>query len=200
MTQEQVVVDPWVIVPATFRHAYVGGWSAAEHWGLTEQIFQTLLVCTSDRVRRAQLVIAGAKFRVRHVAQSWYFGTQVEWREGARVFVSDVHKTMLDLCADPALGGGIQHVMHCLRTYLKLENVDPERLLSYARRLHSPTAFKRLGFLGEVLRAPPRLTEECQRHVTMGLALLDPAIPSPKVSKRWQLRLPNAWQKLLSND
>src|SRR5690242_19949673 len=31
---EQVLEDPWVLVPALFGQAYVGGWSAAEHWDL----------------------------------------------------------------------------------------------------------------------------------------------------------------------
>jgi hypothetical protein len=68
------------------------------------------------------------------------------WRRLARPrlrFAQDI----LDLCADPALGGGIQHVMHCLRTYLKRNDRDIERLLGYGRRLSIPTGFKRLGFL-----------------------------------------------------
>ena len=157
MMQEHVMADPWVLIPATFRRAYVGGWSAAEHWDLTEQVFQTLLVCTLDRVRRTQLTVAGTQLRARHVPESWFFATRVEWREGTRVLVSDVHKTVLDLCADPALGGGIQHVMHCLRSYLTRDDVSTARLVEYARRLALPTAFKRLGFLCEVAHGPPEI-------------------------------------------
>jgi predicted transcriptional regulator of viral defense system len=200
MNEEHVIADPWVLVPSSFRQAYIGGWSAAEHWDLTEQVFNTLLVCTTDRVRRTQLTVAGTALRARHVPQTWYFATQVEWREGSRVLVSDLHKTILDLCADPALGGGIQHVMHCLRTYLKRNDSDIERLLSYAKRLGNPTAFKRLGFLCEVAHGPAKLIDECKLAVGVGLAALDPAMDCPKVAKRWQLRLPATWQKLLSND
>ncbi len=200
MTQEQVIADPWVLIPATFRQAYIGGWSAAQHWDLTEQIFQTLLVCTSDRVRRTQLIVAGTMLRARHVPESWIFATKVEWREGARVLVSDVHKTILDLCADPALGGGIQHVMHCLRSYLARDDCSTARLLEYARQLALPTAFKRLGFLCEAAHGPIEVIEECRRSVTAGLAALDPALNSPKISKRWQLRLPAGWERVLSDD
>ena len=200
MTQEQVIADPWVLITTVFRHAYVSGWSAAEHWDLTEQVFNTILVCTTDRVRRTQLTVAGAALRARHVPQSWFFATQVEWREGSRVLVSDLHKTILDMCADPSLGGGIQHVMHCLHAYLKRDDVDHERLLAHAIRLGDPTAFKRLGFLCEVAKGPTKVIEQSARAVTRGLAALDPAMSCPKVSKRWQLRLPAAWQKLLSDD
>ena len=33
---EQVVADPWVLVPALFGPCYIGGWTAAHHWDLTE--------------------------------------------------------------------------------------------------------------------------------------------------------------------
>jgi len=31
--------DPWIIAMQLYRTAYIGGWSACEHWALTEQIF-----------------------------------------------------------------------------------------------------------------------------------------------------------------
>src|SRR5579871_6346064 len=111
LAAERVIADPWVLVPTTFRSSYVGGWSAAEHWDLTEQIFNRLLICTTDRVRRSQLEVAGIALRARHVPVSWFFGTETVWRDGARVLVSDLHKTVIDMCADPAIGGGITHVM-----------------------------------------------------------------------------------------
>jgi predicted transcriptional regulator of viral defense system len=182
------------------RHAYVAGWSAAEHWNLTEQVFKTLLVCTSDRLKQTRYTLGGTDLRARHVPDLWFFGTSIEWRDRTRVLVSDVHKTILDLCADPALGGGIQQVMHCLRAYLRRDDLKVDQLLTYATRMQVPTAFKRLGFLCEVVKGPTALIEGCRDRVTLGLAALDPVIPSPRVSKRWQLRLPAAWDRLLSDD
>ena len=43
---EQVVEDPWILVPALFDPAYIGGRTAAEHWDLTEQIFRDIVVYT----------------------------------------------------------------------------------------------------------------------------------------------------------
>ncbi len=39
-----VLEDPWMLAATAFAPCYVGGWSAAEHWGLTEQLFRTLVV------------------------------------------------------------------------------------------------------------------------------------------------------------
>ena len=36
--------DPWSVAMTTFAPCYMGGRSAAEHWGLTEQIFRSVCV------------------------------------------------------------------------------------------------------------------------------------------------------------
>lgn len=46
---EQVVEDPWILVPVLFDPAYVGGRTAAEHGDLTEQIFRDIVVYTKRR-------------------------------------------------------------------------------------------------------------------------------------------------------
>ena len=38
--KNQVLDDPWVLVPELYEPGYVGGWSALEHWELTEQLFR----------------------------------------------------------------------------------------------------------------------------------------------------------------
>lgn len=198
-SQQTVVSDPWVLVPATFRRAYVAGWSAAEHWDLTEQVFTTLLVCTTDALKRTRNNVAGVTLQARHIPDRQFFGTTVVWREGTRVLISDIHKTIVDMFDSPALGGGIQHVTECFSAYLHRDDRDLKRLLDYMGRLQSASAFKRMGFITEFLRGPVELREACLSHVTLGLAKLDTSIESPRVNKRWQLRLPGALERLLPN-
>ena len=47
LDSEHVLDDPWVLVPALFKPAYIGGRTAAEHWDLTEQIFRDIVVMTA---------------------------------------------------------------------------------------------------------------------------------------------------------
>lgn len=54
LSGDQPLEDPWVLVPQLFEPGYVGGWSAAEHWGLTEQIFHEVCVFTVRPVRRGR--------------------------------------------------------------------------------------------------------------------------------------------------
>src|ERR1700738_1952656 len=46
---EQVIADPWVLVPTLFNPCYIGGWTGAHHWEFTEQIFNENLVFTIRR-------------------------------------------------------------------------------------------------------------------------------------------------------
>ena len=48
------IEDAWVVAERTFSPCYVGGWSACQYWGLTEQVFRTMLVVTAKKVRRSR--------------------------------------------------------------------------------------------------------------------------------------------------
>ena len=45
LSTDRAVEDAWVLVPTSFWLPQpIGGWSAAEHWDLTEQIFRDVCV------------------------------------------------------------------------------------------------------------------------------------------------------------
>src|SRR5206468_861079 len=115
--------------------AYIGGWSAAEHWGLTEQLFRSTCVLTSRPVRRKEILIQGLQFSLKHVRESALFGTRSIWRGQARVPVSSPAKTIIDMLDDPAIGGGIRHVAGCLRAYLARNDTKPDELIATAETL-----------------------------------------------------------------
>ncbi|MFA5027341.1 MAG: hypothetical protein WC713_05650, partial [Candidatus Methylomirabilota bacterium] len=77
---DQVIDDPWILVPRLFDPGYVGGASAAHHWGLTEQLFRTIFVYTARPVRHSQLIIQGIPFTIRRMAAAKLFGTRAVWR------------------------------------------------------------------------------------------------------------------------
>src|SRR3989338_1532673 len=51
--------DAWSIAMELFSPCYISGWTAAEHWELTEQIFNTTVIFTSQKQRKKDIVIAG---------------------------------------------------------------------------------------------------------------------------------------------
>ncbi len=191
---DQVVEDPWMLVPEIFEPGYVGGASAAHHWDLTEQLFRTIFVYTATAVRRVRQEIHGTSFTVRHIAPNKIFGTKPLWRGRTKTQVSDVHRTIVDMLDNPADGGGIRHVADCFVAYLKRSDADPKRLIAYAERVGNGAIFKRLGFLTEWAGGPNALVKACAVRLTEGAAKLDPALPSPRLIRRWHLWVPDRWK------
>jgi predicted transcriptional regulator of viral defense system len=191
---DQVIEDAWSLVPQLFDPGYVGGASAAHHWDLTEQLFRTVFVYTARPIRQAQQTIQDIPFFVRHLPPEHLFGTHPLWRGRVKIQVSDVHRTIIDILDDPATGGGIRHVADCLKAYLDREDAEPKRLIDYADKLGNGAVFKRLGFLAERVGGPPTLLAACFARLTQGIAKLDPALPSPRIVRRWRLWLPESWK------
>ena len=123
------------------------------------------------------------------------FGTRTVWRGRTRVEVSDVHRTIIDMLDDPALGAGIQHVSDCLSRYLASSDSDLGRLLVYASQLGNGAVYKRLGYLAERLSADNSLLETCRERLTAGDAKLDPSLDCQRLVTRWKLRVPNSWTR-----
>ncbi|MBI4431131.1 MAG: hypothetical protein HY587_05415, partial [Candidatus Omnitrophica bacterium] len=139
--------DAWIIAERLFTPCYIGGWSAAEHWGLTEQIFRTVIVMTTQKVRDRSPNIKGTKFLLRTVLERAMFGLKLVWRGQVKVSVSDPTRTVLDMLNDPKLGGGLRSTVDIFGAYLRSDKKDMNLLLEYADRLDNGAVFKRLGFL-----------------------------------------------------
>jgi predicted transcriptional regulator of viral defense system len=193
LASEHVLQDPWVLVPALFSPAYIGGRTAAEHWDLTEQIFNDIVVMTAQPVRAKNQIRHGAQFALKHIQRKQIFGTKVVWRGQTKVAVSDMHRTIVDMLDDPASGGGIQHVADCLANYLKRPDRDDGRLIEDAERLGNGAVFKRLGFLTERLIEGDPLIALCQARLTTGNAKLDPLLKASRLVSRWRLWIPSSW-------
>ena len=190
---DRVLDDPWVLVPALFAPAYIGGRTAAEHWDLTEQIFKDIFVLTAQPVRQKRQERHGTLFSLKHIHERKIFGTKHVWRHQTRVPVSDVHRTIVDMLDDPAIGGGIQHVADCLEVYLRRNDRKDEKLVDHAVRLGNGAVFKRLGFLAERYPGGAELGRLCEQHLSGGHAKLDPAQDGSLVVTKWRLRVPQRW-------
>ncbi len=190
---KRLLDDAWVLVPALFAPAYIGGRTAAEHWDLTEQIFKDVLVLTAQPVRKKRQIRQGMHFTLTHIDEQKIFGTQSVWRHQTRVPVSDVHRTIIDMLNDPTLGGGIQHSADCFNAYLKRNDRDDNKLIDYASRLGNGAVFKRLGFLAERQSGADVLAQKCLKQLSGGHAKLDPSVETPNLISKWRLLVPNSW-------
>jgi predicted transcriptional regulator of viral defense system len=184
------VGDPWVIADHVFAPCYIGGWTACEHWGLTDQTFRTILVITAKKVREREQVIQGVPFRITVRSEDKLFGAASAWRDQVRVQVSDPTRTIVDLFDDPTLGGGMRNVADVVDEYLHSEHRNDDLLIEYADRLGNRAVFKRLGFVLEHLCVDATtLVAACQARRSSGLVALDPSVDAKgRIVRRWGIR------------
>lgn len=193
---EQVVEDPWVLVPTLFGPCYIGGWTAAHHWDLTEQLFNETLVFTTRRIKAKRATAQGVAFLLHHVAQTRLFGLKSIWRGSLRVSISDPARTMIDMLAMPETGGGIDQVAECLSAHAKSQTYDGNLLIRYGEQFGNGAIFKRLGFLAEARLHDEDLASACRARLTQGYAQLDPALPARHLNTPWRLWVPERWRKV----
>ncbi len=188
--------NAWVIAEKLFSPCYIGGWSAAENWGLTEQIFRKVMVMTTQKPRRSLYVMKGTEYFLRQVPEKAMFGLKPVWQGQVKVSVSDPSRTMVDMLADPGLGGGIRTVAEMFANYLKSENKNIELLLEYAKQLGNGAVFKRLGFMLERFVPQERdAIAKCLAVLTKGNTKLDAKLAADKLITRWRLWIPESWTK-----
>ena len=181
--------DPWVVAAELFAPCYIGGWSACEYWGLTDQLFRDVVVMSGRWMRDRMPTIQGTPYRVKVISSKRLFGTRVVWRGRAQVQVSDSARTILDVLDDPGLGGGVRHVGDIVLEWFTGDLRDDGQLLEYVERLGNRSVYKRLGFLIEILALPaPNMLEVCERRMSSGTVRLDPSGPSKgRRVPRWNL-------------
>lgn len=190
----QVVDDPWVLVPALFGPAYVGGRTAAEYWDFTEQVFLDTVVYTARPRPVRTLEPYGFRFTPVRVRRDRIFGTESFLRgPRTRVAVSDIHRTIIDMVAAPQISGGIHLVADCFREYLRRDDSDSGKLVEYADRIGGGAIFKRLGLLAEQVGAGAELVADCRARLTKGNTLLSSGLHCPRLVTRWRVRVPDWW-------
>lgn len=181
--------DAWILANALFSPGYVGGWSACEHWGLTEQIFKDVVVFTARAVRDRGPTIQDTGFMIKTISKDKLFGTVSAWRREVRIQVSDPSRTVIDLLAYPKVGGGIRQASEMIAEYFTSDHRDDNKLIAYMKRFGNRAVGKRLGYVIESLQiAAPELLAYCLANVSSGYTKLDPGVTSKgRIVRRWNL-------------
>jgi len=183
--------DTWIVASRVFNPYYIGGWSACEHWGLTEQIFKDIIVFTSHMVRERKINIQDTLYIVKTVKEEKLFGTNIVWRGQTKVKVSDPSRTIADILDDPSIGGGLRHIADTVKQYFEGEYKDEDKLFDYIKRLNNKTIYKRLGYILEVLDLKfPNAINICLSNISKGYSYLDPTSSvKGRILRRWNLKV-----------
>ena len=188
---QPVVEDPLAVAMHLYAPCFISGWTAAQHWELTEQIYNAIAVYSARPQRRSSHQVGGVTYRVRRVPKESIFGTTKVWSGTVAVLMATVHRTAIDVLDAPEMGGGGRQTLDIVRAYWRRKDAAPDVLFDLAAKLGRGTIFKRLGFTAERFGRPSAAwLEACRARLSEGVSLLDPAGPrrGPIVS-RWRLRI-----------
>jgi predicted transcriptional regulator of viral defense system len=95
----------------------------------------------------------------------------------------------VDCLRNPALSGGVGHLILMMKEYANHPERDFTKLLNEAREAGSGAVWKRLGYLCEILwPAEGSIISEASRKTSAGNIKLDPAVKARgKLVKRWRV-------------
>ena len=189
-TGEPLPEEPLAIAMSLFTPCHISGWTAAEHWDLTEQVSNALVVCTEKRQRGALQTLGRVKYLTRFTKDTDTGVTNI-WEGSSRVRIADPSRLVVDLLTSPKLGGGGRQTLDIVRAYWRSEHAHGETLLSYAHRLGSGALFKRIGFTAERFgRVSEKWMRECRSGLSSGISLLDPSgSKRGRIVSRWNLKV-----------
>jgi predicted transcriptional regulator of viral defense system len=183
--------NSWIVANRVFAPCYIGGWSAAEYWEFTDQIFNSVVVFTGRKFRNRKTQIQGTDFVLKFWNKKISAKTKSAWVANAKILLSDPVQTIVDVLDDPSIGGGMRHVAEIVREYFSSSYRDDEALADLIWVKKNRTIFKRLGYLIESLNIDaPALKEKCMKNISAGFSLLDPAVEANgSFSSKWNLRI-----------
>jgi predicted transcriptional regulator of viral defense system len=167
---------------------YLSHDSALEVHNMLTRPVTTVTVTTSRRLLNRTVLRVPYRFVAAKTENLW--GHEPVWvMPDQQVEVSDLERTILDGLARPDLCAGVGEVAAGL--WMRRDDLDWEKFLSYSNRLGNQAAAKRLGYLLENFGLTPGpLLEGLQELVGPSYAPLDPLLPvEGRYLARWRLRI-----------
>ena len=166
------------------------------HGGVTQP--QLVVYVTTLKPRRS-ITAQGIEFRFIHSQKKYFFGIIDYWvTKQEKVRVSNLERTIIDGLRQPEYCGGLTEVAKGF--WMRHQDVNLNRLISYAIKIDVGAVIRRLGFLLELYKIGTYEDWEIlSLHLTETYVRLDPLLPSEgKFLRKWRLQLNVSPEELLS--
>jgi len=166
------------------------------HGGFTQP--QLVVYVTTLKPRRS-ITALGIEFRFIHSQKKYFFGISDYWvTKQEKVKVSDLERTIIDGLKQPEYCGGLTEVAKGL--WMRHQDVNINRLISYAIKIGVGAVIRRLGFLLELYKiGTSEDWEILSSHLTETYVRLDPLLTSEgKYLRKWRLQRNVSPEELLS--
>lgn len=188
---------PFALGMALVDPSAISGWSALNHYGLTEQIPRVITLTTPKRIvtpsmrgavhaAPSQWSVGTQRFEIVVVVAHHFFGFEETWLGDVRVRMFDRERALLDCFAMPRRFGGIEEGLGILEEHSS--ELEVERLVDHAKRYSRVVVAKRVGYALEHFGIAPHLVERLRQVPMKGLRALDPTRATRGVrDRRWHL-------------
>ena len=191
-------VHEYEVAMALVHPAAISHWSALNHHGLTEQIPWEVFVLTTMDTSVPRKRTSGSSegksgypvdatiYRFVQVRPERYFGVERVWIGDARVWVTDLERTLLDGLAMPQHCGGFGEVIHAFGE--AMDRLDFEKIVAYSQGLGLAIA-KRAGWALERQGCESPRIDELAALPIKGYRKLDPTgHKKGAYNNRWMLQ------------
>lgn len=184
--------NPFVLASYLYKDCYIGGWSAASFWNLTDQIFLKTWLITKTLIREKEEMRGNHAYVLKHASSSYFYGLYTEWIGQDKVYISDPHKTVIDF-ANFIDEYGLQSFVDMFLEYLRSEHKDLKILLEYAAKAKNNTVFKRIGFMLEKFSPEDAaFIDQCLKEVREGATMFAPKEKCESFSNKWRMWVPKS--------
>jgi len=136
--------ENFVIANYLAKNSAIAYWSALNHYGLTEQIPNTIFVQT-DRLKRSKKVL-NLDYKFIKVHPKKIVGIRTEGRGSYKFRITDIEKTIIDCFDLPQYSGGFAELVRAFYN----ARLNKKKVLEYAIAVDNLSIFKRISYLSEL--------------------------------------------------
>ncbi|MFH1256804.1 MAG: hypothetical protein V1494_05950 [Candidatus Diapherotrites archaeon] len=156
--------------------SYLSFWSALSYYGLTDQMPKTVFFASAKYKKR----IGNCRFVV--LSNKRFFG----YTSVGGITIAEKEKAIIDSLLFPKYAGGMHEVFNAAKSSIKV--LDLKKLSSYALRVKSRAAVRRLGFILEECGIRGKYLDNLLKRKGKGFELLDPSLERKNnFNKKWLL-------------
>jgi predicted transcriptional regulator of viral defense system len=183
--------SPLIMANKIFVPCYISGFTSANYWNFTEQIFKDVVVITSKMFRNKNIELNGTTFILKHEKNLDKKNIINIWEDNTKIAMASPAQTIVDILDTPALGGGIRHISKIIEEYFESKNFDETKLLECLKLADNKTIYKRLGYIMHIFNIKnDNIINFCLKNISSGYSFLDPDIKSKgKILRNWNLRI-----------
>ncbi|MEK7316138.1 MAG: type IV toxin-antitoxin system AbiEi family antitoxin domain-containing protein [Candidatus Eisenbacteria bacterium] len=176
--REEPARSPEALAEALFAPCYLGGWSAAAHWGLPRVKRRAIFVVTAARVRHTSVRAEGFRYHLVHAPIERVQGAGIITQGYASTNISGPERTIVDALCRPGWIGGAIYLADALRFHCFSDDWDEEYFAEIMTSIGTGAAHKRLGMLLEVKSIfTDGLLRLAREGRTSGVVDLEPGSP-----------------------